>query len=84
MCRILMEIEIAVSNTHLRVNISKLRKVSCFRIGEELGNGLDIGSRLVLGQGPGVELGIWIEARVEVVDPSDVILRKLLKNRTLG
>ena len=45
------------------------------RIAKELGNGLDIGGSLVFGLGPGVELGIWIEARVEVVDPSDIILR---------
>ena len=52
-------------------------------IAEELGNVLDIGSGLVFGLSPGVELGIWIETRVEVVDPSDIILRKLLENGTL-
>jgi hypothetical protein len=53
-------------------------------IAKELGNGLDIGGDLVFGLGPGVELGIWIEARVEVVDPSHIILRKLLEDGTLG
>ena len=52
-------------------------------IAEELGNVLDIGSGLVFGLSPGVKLGIWIETRVEVVDPSDIILRKLLENGTL-
>jgi len=59
---------------YLRVNISELRKGSSGRIGKELGNGLDIGSDLALRLGPGIELGIWIEARVKVVDPRDVIL----------
>ena len=53
-------------------------------VAEELGNMLNIGGGLIFGLGPGVELGIRIEARVEVVDPSDIILRKLLENGTLG
>jgi hypothetical protein len=61
-----------------------LRELSGLRIAKELSNGLDIGGDLVLGLGPSVELRIWIKARVEVVDPSDVILRKLLENGTLG
>ena len=43
-------------------------------VAKKLGNGLDIGGGLVFSLRPGVELGIWREARVEVVDPSDVIL----------
>ena len=54
------------------------------RIAKELGYGLDIGGGLFFGLGPSVELSVWIEARVKVVDPSDVILRKLLENGTLG
>ena len=54
------------------------------RIAKELGYVLDIGSGLVFSLGPSVELSIWIEARVKVVNPSDVILRKLLENGTLG
>ena len=61
-------------NAHLRVNIGELRKVSCSGIGKELGNGFDIGGDLVLCLGPRVEFGIWIETRVKVVDPGDVIL----------
>ena len=68
---------------HLRVYISELRKISICRIGEELGNRLDIGGDLVLCLGPGVELGIWIEAGVIVIDPGDVILWELLENRPL-
>ena len=59
---------------HLRVNISELRECSGCRIAKELGNRLNVGSDLALRQSPGVKLGIWIEATVEVVDPSDVIL----------
>ena len=79
-----MEMKIAASlNTYLRVDISELRERSSLRIAKELGNGFDIGGGLVFGLGPGVELGIWREARVEVVDPSDIVLRKLLENGTL-
>ena len=53
-------------------------------VAEELGNMLNIGGGLIFGLGPGVELSIRIEARVEIVDPSDIILRKLLENGTLG
>ena len=70
-------------DTHLRVNISELREISIRSIGKELSNRFDIGLDFVLRLGPRVELGIWIEARVEIVDPSDIILRKLLENRTL-
>lgn len=70
--------------SHLRVDISELRERSSLRIAKELGNGLDIGGRFVFSLGPGVEFGIWREARVEIVDPSDIILRKLLENGALG
>ena len=70
-------------NTHLRVNISKLGEISIRSIGKELSNRFYIGLNFVFCLGPRVELGIWIEARVKIVDPSDVILRKLLENRTL-
>ena len=70
-----MEMEIAASirDTHLRVNISELGERSSLRIAKELGYGLDICSGLVFSLGPSVELSIWREARVKVVDPSDVI-----------
>jgi hypothetical protein len=66
-------------NAHLRVNIRELRKVSILSIGKELCNGFDIGS-LLLNLGPPVELSVWIETGVKVVDPSDTILIKLLEN----
>ena len=78
-----LKLRVFIKLAHLRVYISELRKISICRIGEELGNRLDIGGDLVLCLGPGVELGIWIEAWVIVIDPSNVILRKLLENRTL-
>ena len=71
-------------NTHLRVDIAELRERPSFRVAKEMGNSFNIGSDLALRLGPIVELSIWIEATVEVVDPSNIILGKLLKNRTLG
>ena len=79
-----MEIAASIKNTYFRINISELRERSSLRIAKELGYGLDIGSGLVFSLGPSVELSIWIEARIKVVDPSDVIFWKLLKNGTLG
>ena len=68
-----MEIAASIKNTYFRINISELRERSSLRIAKELGYGLDIGSGLVFSLGPSVELSIWIEARIKVVDPSDVI-----------
>lgn len=61
-------------NTRLGVNVRELRKSPSLRISKELGNWQDVGSRFALSLSPGVELGVWIEARVVIVDPSDIIL----------
>ena len=58
---------------YLRVYVSELRKLSSLRIGKELCNRLHVGSNLPRRLCPGVKLGIRVEARVEVIDPGDVI-----------
>ena len=60
-------------NTHLGVNVSELRKSPSLRISKEPGNRQDVGSNFALSLSPGVELGVWIEATVVIVDPSDII-----------
>ena len=71
-------------DTHLGIDITKLREVPRLRIGEQVSDRLHVGGDFAFGLRPAVKFGIGVEAGVEVVDPSDIVLRQLLENRALG
>ncbi len=71
-------------DSHLGIDITKLREIPSFRIGEQVSDRLHVGSDFAFCFRPAVKFGIRVEASVEVIDPSDIVLRELLENRTLG
>ena len=62
-------------NAHLGIDITKLREVPRLRIGEQVSDWLHVGGDFAFGLRPAVKFGIGVEAGIEVIDPSDIILR---------
>lgn len=68
---------------HLWIDPSELRQRPRLGVRKELRNGLDVGFRPPADIRPLVEIGIWVETGVIVVDPGDVGFVELLEDGTL-